>query len=61
MTLPSRLILPAPGSEPHETRWGRLKRKSRTKALRLVNGAILGLYRSASWLDRRAAALAAGP
>jgi uncharacterized protein (TIGR00730 family) len=56
MTPPSRLILPAPGPEPRETRWGRLKRKSRTKALRLIDRGILALYRSASWLDRHAPA-----
>jgi len=54
MTPPSRLILPAPGPEPRETRWGRLRRKSRTKALRLVDRGILALYRSAAWLDRHA-------
>jgi len=54
MTPPSRLILPAPGPEPRETRWGRLRRKSRTKALRLIDRCILALYRSASWLDRHA-------
>jgi uncharacterized protein (TIGR00730 family) len=54
MTPPSRLILPVPGPEPRETRWGRWRRKSRTKALRLVDRLILSLYRSASWLDRHA-------
>lgn len=54
MTPPSRLILPAPGPEPRETRWGRLRRKSRTKLLRLIDRSILSLYRSAAWLDRKA-------
>jgi len=51
MTPPPASILPAPGPEPRETRWGRLRRKSRTKALRLIDRSILALYRSASWLD----------
>jgi uncharacterized protein (TIGR00730 family) len=49
-----RLLLPEPGPEPRETRWGRLRRKSRTKVLRLFDRTILSLYRSAAWLDRRA-------
>jgi len=49
-----RLLLPEPGPEPRETRWGRPRRKSRTKVLRLFDRTILSLYRSAAWLDRRA-------
>lgn len=54
MTPPPRLILPKPGPEPRETGWGRLRRKSRTKLLRVVDRAILFLYRTVAWLDRHA-------
>lgn len=54
MSPPSRLVLPEPAPEPRETGWGRLRRKSRTKVLRLFDRTILSLYRTAAWLDRRA-------
>ncbi len=54
MTPPSRQILPPPAAAPRETPTRRLRRKGRTKALRLFDRAILALYRAVAWLDRRA-------
>jgi len=54
MTPPSRRILPPPAAEGHETRVQRLRRKARSRALRLFDRTILALYRAVAFLDRRA-------
>ncbi|HEY8020554.1 MAG TPA: LOG family protein [Thermoanaerobaculia bacterium] len=54
MTPPSRRILPPPAAEGRETRVQRLRRKTRSRALRLFDRTILALYRAVAFLDRRA-------
>jgi len=54
MNPPWRIVLPPPAAPPRESRAGRLRRKARTKALRLFDRTILALYRTVAWLDRRA-------
>jgi len=54
MTPPPRLILPPPTAPALESAAGRLRRKGRSKALRLFDRTILALYRAVAWLDRRA-------
>ena len=49
-----RIVLPPPAAAPRETKLGRFRRKTRTKALRLFDRTILALYRTVAWLDRRA-------
>ncbi len=54
MTPSSRSILPEPAAAARESPLGRARRKARSKSLRLVDRAILLLYRAVAWLDRRA-------
>jgi uncharacterized protein (TIGR00730 family) len=51
---PKRHHLPAPAEDYRETRWQRLKRKARTKTIRLFDKAILRLYHLIAWLDDKA-------
>jgi hypothetical protein len=53
MLPPARHTPPSPAAA-RETRAGRLRRKARTKALRLFDRTILSLYRAVAFLDRRA-------
>jgi hypothetical protein len=56
MARSTRFFLPQPAAAPHETATQRLRRKARTKIGRLVDRLILSLYRTISWLERRAPA-----